>query len=973
MNDYAEFLAGKRPQVAPAGFEVGRKAIKRALYPFQRDIVRWALRLGRAAVFADVGLGKTAVQVEWARLVRNRSGRPVLILTALAVAPQTIRFAKDVLDIDVIAADDDGTVLHHAIENTEPGIFITNYERVHLFDFGQFGGVVLDESSILKHYTKTFFELVELCKATPFLLCCTATPAPNDYVEFGNHSTFLGIMHFKDMLARFFVGEGDLARAARLKGHARSIFWQWLTSWAVCISKPSDLGDGYHMDGYDLPPLHIHELTVAASEEALRRAWSKGKLFPDASSATEMWRVKRATISERVQKAVEIAHGIWSETACGSLNTPNAGAQNTNPIPTNASGGGNKGATPRKIGSTCEPTTNSIATAGTTIATLASETPGGANNTSPTLSTVKSAKRRRGGVINLPNGTDGSKPTSGLTPTPTMPSLPCKAAAAPSVEPQQETEQGDGFTSITATVAALSEGFSALPATSASASSATIPNSSDGQRDTSKSLEPIVVWCETNEEQAALETAFGDKAFSIYGSLSAKVKESRLVAWLNGERPILISKPEICGWGINMQHCAHMIFVGLSFSFERWYQAIGRVYRFGQTREVHIYMVSSETEESVASILNAKRQAFAEMQAEMNAAMREHGLFREGSVSTVYQPSKFELAEGRGWRFWNGDCIEVMPTIPADSVGLTVTSIPFSNLYIYSDSDADVGNAADKREFFEHMAFVIRELYRITMPGRCCAVHVKDLPLFQNRDGVMGIDPFSDDTVRAFLAEGWVLQSRVTVEKDPVVEMQKTNSHGLLFKNWKQRAEVLRVGLPDYVLVFVKPGECPQPVRHDPRDLTYFGAKPIEGWRFPSLPSRKTGEVNEALPIWQRYANPNWDDVVVPLVWSDINQTDVLNYILAKAEKDERHLCPLQLDLIARVIHWKSNRGDVVFDPFGGVGSTPYKAVELGRVGWGVELKDSYWRHGVRFMQAIEAEVARPTLFDMLPDGEAVR
>lgn len=322
-----------------------------------------------------------------------------------------------------------------------------------------------------------------------------------------------------------------------------------------------------------------------------------------------------------------------------------------------------------------------------------------------------------------------------------------------------------------------------------------------------------------------------------------------------------------------------------------------------------------------------------------------------------------DQAMDRDWAYYLGDCIQVMPGLPKNSIDLTITSIPFSNLYVYSDSDADVGNAADKDEFFEHMAFVIRELYRITVPGRCCAVHVKDLPLFINRDGVMGIDPFSDDTSAAFRRAGWVLQSRVTIEKDPVIEMKKTNSHGLMFQNWRKCAEKLRVGLPDYVLVFQKPGDQ-QPVTHDPADRTYYGSNPPQEWRYPTLPGRKSGAINTALPVWQEYANPNWSDVVVPLVWTDINQTDVLNYLVAKSDRDEKHICPLQLDLIARLVHWKSNPGDVIFDPFGGIASTGYKALEMKRKFVGVELKPEYFQLGLRYLQEAQTEANRVSLFD---------
>lgn len=803
MREYLEFLSAKHVSAAPAGFDVDGRSINRKLFKFQRDIVRWALRLGRAAIFANVGLGKTAMQLEWAHHVAEYTGKPVLILSPLAVAGQTVREGEK-FGIYVRHCDDEA-------DTTGADIVVTNYDRVHLFDVARYGGVVLDESSILKHYSKTFFKLTELFEQTPFRLCCTATPAPNDFVEFGNHALFLGIMHFKDMLARWFVGEGDIARSARLKGHARADFWRWLTSWAVCISRPSDLGQDYVMPGYELPDMHIHEHHVGVPEASIERAQANGRLMPDtAPSATEFMRTKRESLQDRVDRCAAI-------------------------------------------------------------------------------------------VADIP------------------------------------------------------------------------------------ALEPIVIWCDTDFEADALKAALPG-ADEIRGSQSSARKEAALAAFGDGQTRILITKPEIAGFGLNWQHCAHMIFAGVSFSFERWFQAIGRIHRFGQTRDVHIHLIYAETEGDVLQILKDKQRAFAEMQAEMSTALAAHGLFRKGN-DVSFSETANGVEKGRDWTYYLGDCVEVMGQLDADSVDLTVTSIPFSNLYIYSDKAADVGNAADKAEFFTHMRFVIEQLYRITAPGRCCAVHVKDLPLFQNRDGVMGIDPFSDDVSTAFRAGGWTLQSRVTIEKDPVLEMQKTNSHGLLFKNWRQRAEILRVGLPDYVLVFQKPGACDRPVSHDPADMTYHGANPPAAWRFPTLPSRKNGAVNLGLPIWQEYANPNWTDVVVPLgwsdavdgdvlleileargaavspVWNDIRMTDTLNERVARDDKDERHLCPLQLDLIARLIHWKSNPGDVVFDPFGGIASTGVKALESGRQFVGVELKDSYHAWGVKYLRDAETRTNQTDLF----------
>ena len=301
--DYATFLQSKRVVVPPSGFQVSADDINPKLFLHQRDIARWAIGLGRAAVFAGVGLGKTAIYLECAKLITQHTGGQAIIFAPLAVAPQAVREgAKFGVDVKYVSTQSE-------VGNTP--IVITNYDRAHLFDLSKFTCVILDESSILKHYSKTFFWFVEACKNVPFRLCFTATPAPNDFVEFGNHSLFLGLMHFKDVLARWFVGEGDIARSARLKHHAREDFWRWLTSWAVCISKPVDLGKQYDMAGYDLPPMHAYEHRLAAPQASIDRAWKNGVLLPDdAATATSFHKVKRESLAERVNQAVEIVSGV---------------------------------------------------------------------------------------------------------------------------------------------------------------------------------------------------------------------------------------------------------------------------------------------------------------------------------------------------------------------------------------------------------------------------------------------------------------------------------------------------------------------------------------------------------------------------------------------------------------------------------------------------------------------------------------
>jgi DNA modification methylase len=311
---------------------------------------------------------------------------------------------------------------------------------------------------------------------------------------------------------------------------------------------------------------------------------------------------------------------------------------------------------------------------------------------------------------------------------------------------------------------------------------------------------------------------------------------------------------------------------------------------------------------------------------------------------------------GNNWGLYQGDCVDVTRHLPDNSIDFTVHSPPFANLYIYSDSAVDMGNAANDEEFFIHYQFLIRELHRITVPGRLCAIHCKDLPLYRNRDGASGLKDFPGMIIREFENEGWTYHSRVTIWKDPVIEMQRTKSHGLLYKNFKGRSEVVRQGMPDYLIVMrkwegVEGTESHKPVKHDPHvEMTYIGEEP--------LPERvwTNGDYIDIknLQCWQRYASP---------VWFDINQTRVLNYQIARDNQDEKHICPLQLDVIERAIELWTNPGDVVFSPFAGIGSEPFCAVKMGRKGLGVELKKSYFDIAVKNLQEAERLAAQVDLF----------
>lgn len=318
-----------------------------------------------------------------------------------------------------------------------------------------------------------------------------------------------------------------------------------------------------------------------------------------------------------------------------------------------------------------------------------------------------------------------------------------------------------------------------------------------------------------------------------------------------------------------------------------------------------------------------------------------------------------DQAFGNNWALYCGDCVPVTRGLPDNSIDYTIHSPPFGQLYIYSDSEADMGNSADDAEFFTHYDYLIAELYRVTTPGRLVSVHCKDLPAFKNRDGAMGLRDFPGEIIRRFEAHGWQFHSRVTIWKDPVIEMERTNNHGLLWRNFRSMAEVVRQGMADYVITFRKWSEDMEVLgKHveQNRELgDYIGTKPPEAWEI--RPGRRSLEENYSIAVWQRYASP---------VWMDINQLNVLNYQQAKDPEDEKHICPLQLDVIARCIDLWTNPGDVVFSPFAGIGSEGYQALKQLRKFIGVELKPSYWRAAQKYLAQAEEDAAQVDMFQYM-------
>jgi DNA modification methylase len=446
--------------------------------------------------------------------------------------------------------------------------------------------------------------------------------------------------------------------------------------------------------------------------------------------------------------------------------------------------------------------------------------------------------------------------------------------------------------------------------------------------------ESWLVWCNTNYEADELKTLIPD-AVDLRGSDTDAKKESSTKGFLDGSIRVLIGKPSMIGMGMNFQHCHNMAFVGLSYSYEDYYQAIRRCWRFGQKNEVNCYVMAADSERSILEIIRKKEDKHNIMKTEMTKSINDAHLRQTQVNNTSY----FGKKDGENWELHHGDCVHVNSLIPDDTIDFSVYSPPFSNLYIYSDSEFDMGNSADDGEFMKHYEFLAKDLYRTTRPGRLTAIHCKDLPMYKGRDGSAGLRDFPGEIIKMYESVGWRFHSRVTIWKDPVIEMQRTKNHGLLYKQLCKDSAASRQGMADYLIVMRKWGDEDkwEPVtRNGERFFDYMGstanapaAKDISRARSEEEKIRLY-----SIAVWQRYASP---------VWFDIDQTDVLNYNLAKEKQEERHICPLQLGVIERAIDLWSNPGDLVFSPFTGIGSEGVTALKMGRRFVGAELKKSYF------------------------------
>jgi hypothetical protein len=707
------------------------------LFRFQAYAARWALRRGRAAIFGATGTGKTLIEMEWARQV----GGVVLLFAPLAVGEQIARMAVE-FDAGPARVVSDGSEL-------AAGLNIANYERLHRFTPDDLDGLLLDESSILKAFDgKTRRELTEFGLQVPMRLAATATPAPNDYEELGQHAEFLGVLTAREMLAMYFTQDGNTTTRWRIKGHARQAFWRWVSSWGLAFTGPADLGFSEEQARSVLPPLRTVPVVVAAKDPHVT-----GTLFAgEAQTLIERREARRNTLVERV----------------------------------------------------------------------------------------------------------------------------AATAALVAAEPDEQW----------------------------------------------------LLWCDLNVESEALTKAIPG-ATEVKGSDTREHKREALLGFADGTVRILVSKTSIAGFGMNWQGCARMAFVGLSDSFEKFHQGKARCHRFGQKREVVVYVVTADAEGAVVRNIERKERQMTEMMAELVA-----NVGRTGEHVAARSGRDHDDAEGDGWRFMLGDCVG---RVEDESVGLVVFSPPFPSMYVYTDDPRDMGNVADVEAMIEQFSFLVPELLRVLMPGRSCAIHLAQAQTRKRDGGEIGLRDFRGATINAMIAGGFTFYGEATIDKSPQVKAVRTKDRGLLFKSLANDSSMMRMAQADYLLQFRKPGENPNPIR---AGISEKYGNP-DGWI--------TAEewIEWAAPVWHR-ATPEHP--------TGIRETDTLNVAIAKDSDDGRHLCPLQRGVIERCVKLWSAPGELVLSPFGGVASEGAEALLLGRRSVAVELKRSYWETGCRNLADAVAE-----------------
>jgi len=441
--------------------------------------------------------------------------------------------------------------------------------------------------------------------------------------------------------------------------------------------------------------------------------------------------------------------------------------------------------------------------------------------------------------------------------------------------------------------------------------------------------EQFIIWGLQNAETDALNKLI-DESVNVQGSDKPEVKANNLNGFAREEFKRLITKTSIASFGMNYQQCHNMVFCSYDFKFEAFYQAVRRCYRFGQTKKVKVHLLVPDSQKNVRKSILEKEKKHFEMIKEMSnySANTDY----KTAVSKVKVTNKEIVTDN--YSVFNGDCVQTLQQLPDNCADISVFSPPFAELYVYSDKKEDMGNVANYKQFENHFKFLIPELKRVVKDGRIVAIHCMDLPIQKGKEGFIGLRDFSGMLVDWFTEQGFIYHSRATLWKNPVTEMQRTKALGLLHKTIKKDSSMSRVGIPDYVLFFRNEGDNLTPITHQDTDDSKPDFLPVD--------------------LWQKYASP---------VWYDVDYKRTLQYTTARDNNDEKHICPLQLDTIERVLHLYSNEGETVLSPFGGIGSEGYQALKMNRKSISVELKESYFEINKKNHKAAVLEKSALTLF----------
>jgi len=863
MN-YNDFLSSKIVVADDFGVQIDSEKLSEKLLPHQKTIVPWCIEGGRRAIFASFGLGKSMMQLEIAKQVVEITQKPFLICMPLAVVGEFKRdneFLQTDLEIEYI------TETTESIQYSKK-IYLTNYERVRKGDINSemFGGVSFDEASILRNLkTETTNYVLAYFKKIPFRFVATATPTPNDFIEILNYADYLGVIDRGHALTRFFQRDSTKAGHLTLYENKKEEFWKWVSTWAVFINKPSDLG--FDDKGYDLPRLNIIEIEVEnLKDDVIVNKKGDLVMFKDTTkSLIDVSREKSESVELRVNKAFEIT----------------------------------------------------------------------SNN--------------------------------------------------------------------------LNENF--------------------------------ILWHHLESERQLIEKKYkGYKFQSVYGSQTNQVKEDLLIDFSEGKYQFLATKPKIAGSGCNLQHhCNNMIFVGIDYKFNDFIQAIHRCYRFGQTKEVNVYIIYTQNERDVLKTLKEKWKNHIELQTEMINLVREYGLNSDKIKSDMKRQvfNNRREAEIMGCKVYNEDTVKIHQEMPDNYTDMILTSIPFGDHYEYSDNYNDFGHNYGNEGFFKQMDYLVPELLRTLKPGKIAAIHVKDRIRYsyQNGTSFTTIDDFSSDTVRCFTkkkikdkidalkeidkptdeilnqilelekdySNRFHLIGKITVTTDVVRENNQTYRLG-----WSEQckdATKMGVGLPEYILLFRKaPTESNNAYADEPCKKTKEEYS-IDRWqldahafwkssgdRFMSSQEMAVAEMKTVFNRWREYDKNtiyNFQEhlrvcneldemgklsrlfMTIPptsnndMVWTDINRMNTLNANQTN-RKREKHICPLQLDIIERLIDRFTMKGDIVDDPFGGLFSTAYTALKMERKAVSAELNPDYYDDGLFYLKSLEYKLSVPTLFDLV-------